>query len=141
MLNPLAGTRTVPKYVTGTNPAANTEILETVPVGKLWLVHALAFTIVQGATQTPLPDLVIDDGTTVIYQAPCASSAMNASVTARFFIAPFLTLGAGAANTRINSPLPYGLMLPAGSRISTVTAGKGANTDLSALLALVTELG
>lgn len=141
ILNPVTSALVTPKYVTGTNPAANTEISETVPVGKYWQLLAVAFTMAQGATQTPLPSLLIDDGTTLIYQAPCASSAQNASVTARYFVAPGLTLGAGGANTVIGSPLPSGLVLPPGSRIRTSTAGIGANSDYGAPLIHVIEYG
>lgn len=125
----------------GTNPGANTEISVTVPAGKFWELLAVAFTLAQGLTQTPLPDLIIDDGTNVIYQAPCASSAQNASVTARYFAAPGLTLGAGGAATRINSPLPSGLILPGGSRVRTSTSGLGANSDYGPPLLLVVEAG
>lgn len=145
--NPITSALVTPKWVTGANPAANTEITDAVPAGKVWELLGIAFTLAQGATQTPLPTLVIDDGTstvgsTVGYQAPCASSAQNASVTARYFIFPGLTLSAGGAATSIYSPFPLGgLILPAGSRISTSTAGKGANTDYGAPLYLVVEYG
>lgn len=141
LINPVTERLTVVKFVTGTDPAANTEISETVPTGKYWELLAVAFTLAQGGTQTPLPDLVIDDGATIIYQAPCASSAMNVSTTARFFAAPGLTLGAAGAATRVNSPLPAGLVLPPGSRVRTVTAGIGANSNYGAPLLHVVEYG
>lgn len=132
-----------PKYVLGTDRAAGLEISEAVPVGETWLLQLVAFTLAQGITQTPLPDIVVDDGTgaNIIYQGPCASSAQNASVTARYFVGQDLLLGAGGAATRINSPLPSGLLLPSGSRIRTLTAGIGANSDFGPPLFLVIKYG
>lgn len=126
----------------GSNPAAGSEISESVPAGRYWEVLAVAFTNVQGGAGTSLPDLVIDDGgSNVQYQAPCASSAQNTGVTARYFVAPGLTLGAGGAATRINSPLPTGLILGPGWRIKTVTAGLSANTDYGSPMILLIEYG
>lgn len=127
--------------VLGTDPAANTELLDTVPDGTVWLLLSYAVTLVQGATQTPQPTLVIDDGTHVVYQGVMASTAQNASVTCRYFAAPGLTLSAGTANTVAYSPIPSGLLLPAGSRIGTSTAGKGANSNYGAPSILVIEIG
>lgn len=136
-LSTLAGAR----VIIGADPAANAEVLATVPTGKTWHLLLVAFTNVQGGSGTSLPDLVLDDGTNVLYQAPCASSAQNTSVTARYFVAPGLTLGAGGAATRINSPLPTGVLLPSGSRVRTVTAGLSATTDYGPPALSVIEYG
>jgi hypothetical protein len=124
-----AGLNRGAKVILGANPAAGSECSDTVPASETWLLLAWAVTLAQGLTQTPLPDLLIDDGTNLLYRTPLASSAQNASVTADYFAAPQLPLGAGGANTRITAPLPSGLILPAGFRIRTVTAGIGANSD------------
>jgi len=47
----------------GTNPAAAVEVVETVPAGHAWLVSSVAVPLAQGATQTPQPILVVDEGT------------------------------------------------------------------------------
>jgi hypothetical protein len=137
----LYGASRGPKLITGSDPAAGAECSDAVPTGKAWQLLSWAVTLAQGITQTPLPDLIIDDGTSVIYQAPLASSAQNASVTAQYFAAPGLTLGAGGAATRINAPLPLGLILPAGFRIRTVTAGIGANSNYGSPRIFVVEHG
>lgn len=127
------------KVVTGTDPAANTECSDTVPASKLWRLIAWAVTLVQGATQTPDPDLIIDDGTTEIVGFPLTSAAIDAATTTRLTATNGVALSAGGAATRNYAPLPSGLLLPAGWRIGTVTAGKGANTNYGAPAIYVAE--
>lgn len=118
-----------PRRYTGTDPAANTEFSVTVPTGQLWKLLAVTVSLVQGATQTPQPTLIIDDGTDELFASLGASSAQNASVTCQYVWAPNLAITAGAANTRAYAPLPAGLLLSPGWRVRSSTAGKGANSD------------
>lgn len=133
------------KPVTGTNPAANTEISETVPAGKFWLLMSFSVVLVQGATQTPQPVLTIDDGTNVFYSAFGASNAATASTTVRYTWAAgnALTAHIGATTgVHANGPLPQGgVMLKPGYRIKTVTVGLGANSDYGAPQMYVIEYG
>lgn len=108
---------------------------------KSWLLMAVSVTLVQGLTQTPNPQLIIDDGTNVLFQSTPFASAQNASVTTLYTWAPGLALSGGGAATTATCPLPQGLVLPAGFRIRTSTAGKGANTDYGTPFYLVAELG
>lgn len=125
----------------GTNQAANTEITEAVPAGKQWLLLAVSVSLVQGATQTPQPILIVDDGANVIFESFGASTAQNAGVTTQYTWAPDLPQTAGGANTVCTAPLPSGLLLNAGSRIRTSTLGKGANTDYGAPTLHYVEIG
>lgn len=50
------------KTVIGTDPAANTETSQTVPAGEWWELKSVCLSLLQGATQTPQPILVIDGG-------------------------------------------------------------------------------
>lgn len=133
------------KTIVGTNPAANTELSDTVPVAKFWKLLSYSVQLAQGATQTPLPNLVITDGTGEIFSAPGASAAVSAATTTQMTWAPGLTLTAGAALTRNYAPLPsygafsLGLILPAGYKITSVTTGIGANTDYGAPRIFVVE--
>jgi hypothetical protein len=122
-----------PDYLASSNPAANTEASITVPSGS-FIVLCAHLTIVQGATQTPLPNLQIAlaDGT-VIGLYPGASAATTAGVTSTFDWAPGQVLTAGAGATSNRAAIPEGLAVKGGWVVSTVTTGKGANTDLSAL--------
>lgn len=117
---------------TGSNPAANAEISQTVPAGKYWQLLAVTVTLAQGITQTPQPVLLIDDGTNVLFQSFGASSAQNSSVTTVYTWAPGLTLTAGGAATVATAPLPSGLVLGPGYKVRTSTLGIGANTDYAA---------
>lgn len=128
---------------TGTNPAANVEITETVPAGKVWEVTCISVLCVQGITQTPQPILVIDDGTNVIYESYGSTTAQAVSTTCRYTWAPGLTIsGLIGATTNVHTiaPLPYELTLKPGYRITTNTIGKGANTDYGAPILYVAEL-
>lgn len=130
----------VRKVVTGSDPAANTEFSQTVPTGKYWQLYAVTVSLAQGATQTPQPTLIIDDGTTTLYQSFGGSSAQNASVTAQYTWAPGLSLTAGGAATVITAPLPADLELPAGYRIRSSTTGIGANSNYGAPAFFVVEV-
>jgi hypothetical protein len=98
------------------------------------IILSAHLTIVQGATQTPLPNLQIAlaDGT-VIGLYPGASAATTAGVTSTFDWYPGAALTAGAGATSNRAPIPEGLAVKGGWTIKTVTTGIGANTDLSAL--------
>lgn len=124
-----------PVVVVGTNPAANTEVSETVPAGQTWQLLAVSVALVQGLTQTPQPILQIDDGTTVLFESFGASAAQAASTTCRYTWAAGNTVSAligATTNVHAVAPLPEGLVLAAGSRIKTVTVGIGANSDYGA---------
>lgn len=123
-----------PDYLLSANPAANAEASITVPAGLTAVILCAHLTCVQGATQTPLPQLQIAlaDGT-VIALYPGASAAQSASVTSTYDWYPGATLTAGAAATTNRSPIPEGVAIKGGWVISTVTTGKGANTDLGKL--------
>lgn len=129
------------KRVAGADPAANVEISDAVPAGKVWQLLSVSVSLVQGAVQTPQPSLIIDDGTNVLFQGFGASSAQNAGVTCQYTWAPDLPLSAAGALTIATAPLPSGLFLPPGFRIRTVTAGKGANTDYGVPSYFVVEYG
>lgn len=122
------------KAVVSTDPAANVECSITIPAGSRYQIISARLTVVQGATQTPLPSLVISDNLgNVIGSYPGASAAMSVSTTSTFDWAVGATLTAGAGATTNRSPIPEGVVVKAGWTVTTSTAGKGANTDLSAL--------
>lgn len=120
------------QVVLGTDPAANTEISETVPAGEIWRLLAVSVALVQGATQTPQPILSISDGTTTFYESLGSTAAQSASTTCRYTWAPGLVVsGQVGATTNVHSvaPLPEDMLLLPGYVIATVTVGKGANSD------------
>jgi hypothetical protein len=123
-----------PDYLLSADPAANAEASITVPSGLTVVILCAHLTVVQGATQTPLPNLqvALADGT-VIGLYPGASAATSASTTSTFDWYPSAALTAGAGATSNRAPIPEGLSAKGGWVISTVTTGKGANTDLGKL--------
>ena len=123
------------KVAAGTNPAANTEVSETVPAEKYWKLLAISVSCVQGATQTPQPVLQIDDGATVMYEMYGATGAQGASSTARYSWVVGGPQPAALVGTTPNIKAVAGLpdmILPPGARIRTSTVGIGANTDYGA---------
>lgn len=126
----------------GTNPAANAEVSEAVPAGKMWELLSMWVQLAQGATQTPQPTLVIDDGVNNVFESFGSSAVQAASTTCRYVWAPDLPItgqiGTGT-NVHATAPLPSGLPLLGGYRIRTVTIGIGANTDYTAPNLLVAE--
>lgn len=130
------------KVVTGANPAANAEASDAVPAGKVWELMAYRIVMVQGATQTPLPILQLDDGTTIFAESPGSTTAQAVSTTAQYTWAPgLLTTGQLGTTPDIRSTggLPEGIPLLPGYRVRTVTPGKGANSDYGAPQMLVAE--
>ena len=132
----------LPQVVTGSDPAAAAEVSETVPAGEVWELHAVSVALVQGATQTPQPSLVIDDGTNVIAILPGSTAAQAVSTTCQYTWAPGLvTSGQIGATTAVRSAgaLPDKLVLRPGYRIRTSTVGIGANSNYGAPILHVTK--
>lgn len=123
------------RLIAGTNPAANTELSETVPANTYWRLLSVSVSLAQGATQTPQPILVVDNGTTVAYENFGSSAAQAVSTTCQYTWAPDLTLsGQVGTGTNVHSTasLPKTLVLGPGWRVRTVTLGIGANSDYGA---------
>lgn len=108
---------------------------------KAWALLAVSVQCVQGATQTPFPSLIIDDGSNVLFQSFCGTAAISAATTVQCTWAPSLPAFGAAATTANTGPLPYGLILQPGYRLRTSTTGIGANTNYGAPSYLVCELG
>lgn len=130
------------KILTSTDPAANAEFSITLAKAA-WLI-SVSVALVQGATQTPQPILVIDDGTTTFFEMFGSSAAQAVSTTCRYTWSGDVQLtGQVGATTNVHSmgPLPQNLVLPAGYRIRSSTLGLGANSDYGVAAAYVCELG
>jgi hypothetical protein len=127
------------------NPAANAEIaVTTVTTGKIWLLKAFSVSLVQGITQTPQPILIVDDGTNVVFEMFGSTTAQAVSTTCRYTWGVGLPLtGQVGATTNVHStgPIPAGLLMKDGWRISTLTVGLGANSDYGVATINVVEYG
>jgi hypothetical protein len=117
------------KRVAGADPAASNEVSDTVPSGKFWVLISVSVQLVQGATQTPFPSLVVDDGANILFQAFAGTAALSAGTTAQVSWGVNVPPVGSAASTVLTGPLADNLVLLAGYRIRTVTTGIGANTN------------
>jgi hypothetical protein len=130
--------------INGANPAAGSEISDTVPANTYWRLVAVSVSLVQGITNTPQPILQLDDGTDVIFEMFGSSAAQAVSTTCRYTWAPGAPLsGQVGATTNVHStaPLPDGLLLGPGYRIRTTTLGLAATGDYGAPSYLVVQYG
>ena len=126
------------RSVAGTDPAANTEISETVPTGARWRLLAASFTFVTDANAANREvALVLDDGTTTLLTSP-SGFTHTASLTRRYSAA---NLGAQTAPTQGTDRqiLIPDLRLPAASRIRTSTTAIQATDNYGAPQLLVEE--
>lgn len=128
--------------VTGADAGAGAEAgTITVPAGERWLLLGASVELVQGATQTPWPRLLITDGSTV-FAAVSGSTAQAASTTCRHSWFPGAPLAITGATTAVQAQgaIPPDLVLEAGATIATSTVGIGANSNYGVLQATVVKL-
>lgn len=119
------------RIVLGTVPAAAAEIVETVPVNRRWLLIAFRVKLVASATvANRTPVLLIDDGVNIVWETE-NTTAITAGQTAIY------NAGAGNQNANLGAQdwqiaLPETLVLPAGSRIRTLTGNLSAGDQYAA---------
>jgi hypothetical protein len=127
------------RSITGTDPAANVEISETVPTNARWRVLGVLATLVTDANAaTREASLTIDDGTTVVARYPAGQSQIL-SLTTRY-----LWAAAGArfpivVDRTIVVPIAD-VWLPDGYRLKTVTQAIQVTDNWSAPQLWVEEL-
>lgn len=126
------------RSITGTDPAAATEISETVPTNARWRLLAFDVALVTDATVANREVvLTIDDGATVLIEVPSAV-AHAASLTRRYSFARGVQRATPAASTVISAPAPD-VALQGGYRVRTVTTGLQAGDNYGAPQLLVEE--
>lgn len=132
-------TEGTPTSVTGTDPAANQEISETVPTGKRWRVQAVQFSLVTDATVANREVVVVvDDGTSTLFQSP-AGANQAASLTWAYSVGNVGSPVAGTTATTVRQIVLPNLLLPAGSRIRTATTNRQSGDNFGAPKLLVQE--
>ena len=126
------------RSITGTDPAAGSEISETVPTNARWRLIAMRFTLVADATSTNRrPSVEFDDGATIFYRT-FADNTTIASETRNFSVGNVSLIGAEDQSEQL-IPIPPHLMLGQGFRIRTVTNNLQAGDNLGAPEMLVEE--
>lgn len=120
-----------PVVVTGTGPAAGAEISETVPDGEVWELQSVQLSLVTDATAVNRNvELTLDDGSTVFFRVE-AGINQSSSATTKYSFADFGFASGSAVHDTVAISLPT-FVLPAGSRIKTVTASLQAGDDWGA---------
>jgi hypothetical protein len=126
------------RSLTGTDPAANTEIQETVPTGARWRLISLRAALVTDANAANREvAITFDDGTTVYAEAH-AGANQAASLTRQYAAARGGVRGAAATGTGILIAIPE-IVLPAAHRINTATTNRQAGDNWGAPQLLVEE--
>ena len=126
------------RSITGTDPAANVEISETVPTGARWSLLSFFARLVTDATVANREvSLVIDDGTTTCCQIPSGTNHA-ASLTRDYHFATHGQRNTIAQVAILQAPLPE-LVLAAGFRIRTVVTNRAAGDNWGAPQIMVEE--
>jgi len=128
-----------PQIVLSNDPGAGAEFLFTVPAGQKWILKSVSVQLVE-TVQTPWPSLVLDDGTNIYFKSLAGTAAMAATNTSQISWFEGATLIGGAADTTRQGTLPFAMVLLAGHRIRSVTAGIGANCDYGIAYASVEKI-
>lgn len=108
------------RSITGTDQAAGVEISETVPTGARWRLRGFRAALVTSATvANRRVHLFADDGVTRLWEL-AAADIQAASLTRNYNATPD-GFARATQDNEVYVPLPYDVVLLAGSRIRTVT--------------------
>jgi hypothetical protein len=128
----------VSSVITGTDPAANAECLDTVPAGSRWEVLSWMGVLVADANvANRTVTLIIDDGVSTLWT--CDASAAQTNGQTRNYNAYATGVAPDLTGTTFRLPGPFPLDLPAGARISTSTANRQVGDNWGAPKILVRE--
>lgn len=126
------------RLVTGTDPAAGSEISETVPTGARWRVIAIRATLVADATVASRQvQFIFDDGTTDFFHFT-SGTGQTASQTVKYDGAK-LSNAQSTGQLEVSMSIPPDLILTGGMRFKTTTANLQAGDNWGAPVILVEE--
>jgi len=127
------------RAVTGTDPAAGAQILETVPTGARWELVAFSGTLTtDGTAATRRPVLLLDNGT-IRYMRSANPATLAASDTQLFYWGQGLTLDTLVASGSNQAGLLTNAALLAGHRVLTILDSGQAGDNWGAPLLTVRE--
>lgn len=126
-------------YITGSNPAAGAEILETVPAGRLWKIIAMRFQLVAAAAAASRRvHVVFTDGSSDLLD--CFSSVDQIiSETKNYSVGGFGAVPDETDDNDILIAMPPNIMLPQGAEIKTITTNLNAGDNFGVPIFLVEE--
>ncbi len=123
--------------ITGTDPAPNVEIIETVPDRHRWLIHNLTFTLVTDENLVSrYVRITVDDGTNDLFSF-VVDKAQSASKTYVYCFAN-IYVSETFINFTLFHPFPVLTLFP-GCRIRTITTNRQVGDNYSAPQALIEE--
>lgn len=120
--------------ISGANPAANAEWSITIPATQWWLVRAIRATLVTDANAANRRVALSIDDNGGLVQLIGSAATQVASQTTIYNWAPGNVVIDDQVGLRQYAPLPNGLLLPAGTVISSVTTNRQAGDDWGAPL-------
>jgi len=127
------------RSITGSDPAANTEFNETVPVNARWKLHSIFNVLVTDANvANRIVELIIDDGGSTLFRANMNNFAA-AGQTARYCWSSAPRTADGT-NLQFNGGLPTEIILQNPMRFRSNTTGLQVGDNWTAPQFLVTEL-
>lgn len=139
LLKPVEGAYGL-RSITGTDPAANVEISETVPARTRWQLLAVEFTLVTDANVAARRvQLVFDDGANEYFRTT-AQTDQAATVTTIYAAGSSLISMFGNPTVMQGLALPNPMWLAAGHRFRTVTINRQVGDNYGAPQYLVGEL-
>ncbi|MBA7583904.1 hypothetical protein ES708_25855 [subsurface metagenome] len=123
--------------ITGTDPPADTEISETVPARRRWIIRTLRFRLITDATPANrYITILIDDGTNFLLTFNI-SQVQSSGKTYTYSFAN-INVGETFVDGELFHPFPH-LILSASCRLRTFTSGLQAGDNYSAPQLLVEE--
>jgi hypothetical protein len=127
---------------TGTDPAADTEILETIPNNRRWLIRLIKLVLVTDAGVADRTVTVqFKDAAGNILTSVTAGTVQTASQTVTYHIAPWITKPADVGGSDIYMDLPLDFFLAEFWQYLTVTTNRQATDNFGAPIAVVEEFG
>jgi hypothetical protein len=119
------------RVITGTDPAANTELSDTVPTNARWRLRSYKVVFVTDATVTNRTFiLILDDGTNDILRCPYSSS-QAASLTRHYNGGDF-GYASTADDNGVTLAIPSNIILMGGSRLRSTTRNLQAGDNYGA---------
>ncbi len=143
-VNPFVSVRpTNIKIITIAAPAAGAELIQVVPLGRVWRILSFSATLTaSSAVATRVPSIVIDDGSSVLLRVPTGGT-ITASTSALFQAAAIggTTNGlTGVALSVVPLPEPMFYVVKPGWRVRTLTQLIDVADQWSAAQMVVDEL-
>lgn len=127
------------KTVSSANPAAGSEISLSVPTGAIWRIIGCSFTLVTDANAANRRVHLRFDSAGGTRLEFFGDQDQTATLTRHYSAAPIAGAIDTLDNTEIMLPIPPGLLLDAGSSISTVTTAIQATDNFGAMDVWVEE--